>query len=137
MSKRYHIFISHSWSYGSQYEDLKALLDKDNTFSYSDYSVPKDDPIHDADDDNELRAAIRDQMIPCSVVLMLAGVYATYSKWINEEIDLARNSFFIAKPIIAVEYWGSLHTSKNVKDAASKVVKWQSKSIIKAIRELG
>ena len=137
MSKRYHIFISHSWSYDSHYEDLLALLDKDDTFSYSDYSVPKDDPIHDADNDAELRAAIRNQMAPCSVVLILAGVYATYSQWINEEIDLAKNSFLFAKPIIAVEYWGALRTSTKVKDAASRVVKWQSKSIIKAIRELG
>jgi len=26
-----------------------------------------------------------------SVVLILAGVYSTYSKWINIEIDLAKN----------------------------------------------
>ena len=56
--------------------------------------MPPDDPIHDADDDEMLRQEIRNQMSPCHVILILAGVYATYSRWINEEIDLAESGFF-------------------------------------------
>jgi hypothetical protein len=43
-------------------------------------------------------------MSPSSVVLILAGVYATYSKWIDAEIRIAKE---YGKPIIAIEPWGS------------------------------
>jgi hypothetical protein len=64
-------------------------------------------------------------------VIILAGVYASYSRWINIEIEIAQK---YKKPIIAVEYWGAERTSKVVKDAATTIVKWQAKSIADAIR---
>lgn len=132
----YNLFISHSWSYGDQYDRLVDLLDNAPYFHYRNYSVPKDDPIHNANNDKQLREAIKNQMAHASCVLVLAGVYSTYSKWINIEIDLAKNSFYCPKPIIAVEPWGAESTSAIVKDNADRIVKWQASSIIKAIREL-
>lgn len=69
-------------------------------------------------------------MLPCSTVLILAGVYASYSKWINVEIELAKKH---GKRIIAIEPWAAEKTSKTVKDAAHSIVKWQGASIVKAI----
>lgn len=66
-------------------------------------------------------------------VLILAGVYSTYSKWINREIKIAKS---MGKPIIAIEPWGSERTSQVVKDAADDIVKWQSASVVNAIRNL-
>ena len=87
----YNLFISHSWTYSDAYEKLVRLLDAKPDFSYKYYSVPKDDPIHHAYNDYQLMAAIKAQMQPASCVLILAGVYATYSKWINFEIALAQS----------------------------------------------
>lgn len=137
MSKTYHIFISHSWAYPDAYEGLIELLDKDPKFSYSDYSVPKNDPIHNAGTSKELYNAIKAQVSKASVVIIMAGVYSTYSKWINKEIEIAQTEFLIPKPIIAVEPWASEKTSVKVKDAADKIVGWNSSSIINAIKELG
>lgn len=137
MAKTYHIFISHSWAYSDTYNDLIDLLDKDSSFSYADYSVPKDDPIHDAGTSKELYEAIKAQMSKASVVLILAGVYSTYSKWINKEIEIAQNEFSTPKPIIAIQPWGADRTSSVVKDAADKIVGWNSSSIINAIKDLG
>lgn len=137
MAKTYNIFISHSWAYPDAYEGLIKLLDKDPSFSYKDYSVPKDDPIHNAPNDKALYEAIKKQISPCSVVIILSGVYSSYSKWIDKEIEISKNEFFFEKPIIAVEPWGSERTSKKVKDNADEIVKWQSSSIISAIKELG
>ncbi|MCD4840076.1 MULTISPECIES: TIR domain-containing protein [Neobacillus] len=134
MAKTYNLFISHSWSYSDQYEKLIDLLDKDENFFYKNYSVPKDDPIHNAKNDKELYEAIKKQISPSSVVLILAGVYSSYSKWIDKEIQIAKD---LSKSIIAIEYWGSEKTSKKVKDNADRIVKWQSKSIIDSIKELG
>ena len=75
-------------------------------------------------------------MMPCHVVLILAGVYATYSKWINIEIDLAQQGFTRAKPIIAIRPWGSERISERVRLAASKVVGWNTESVVRAIRDL-
>jgi hypothetical protein len=64
--------------------------------------------------------------------VILAGVYSSYSKWINYEIEIAKTVF--DKPVIAVEPWASEKTSKIVKDNADAIVKWQSASIVSAIR---
>lgn len=127
----YNLFISHSWAYSDMYEKLVKMLNSNPYFSYKNYSVPKDDPIHHATYDYQLKAAIRNQMQHASCVLILAGVYATYSKWINIEIQLAQE---MGKTIIAIEPWGSQHTSLPVKQAADKIVKWNTNSIISAIR---
>jgi hypothetical protein len=131
----YSIFISHSWAYTDAYDKLLDLLDSDSRFAYKDYSVPKDDPIHDAPNSRQLAEAIERQMRFSEVVLMLAGVYATYSRWINAEIDIA-NSYSHPKPILAIEPWGSERTSQVVKDHADLIVGWNASSIIAGIREL-
>ena len=137
MSKTYNLFISHSRAYSDTYDGLLRLLNKDYTFNYANYSVPKNDPVHTNGTDKQLYAAIKEQISHASVVLILAGVYATYSKWINKEITIAQTEFINPKPIIAVEYWGSEKTSTIVKDAADLIVKWQSNSIIDAVKKLG
>ena len=126
----YNLFISHSWSYPDAYSGLANLLNKKTWFSWRNYSVPKDDPIHNAPTTAKLRDAIKNQMRPASCVLILAGVYATYSKWINIEIDLAKE---LGKKIIAIEPLGSERTSWVVKDAADEIVGWNTDAIINAI----
>jgi hypothetical protein len=132
----YNLFISHSWAYSTNYEELIDLLNSDSYFKYNNYSVPKDDPIHTRGTDNELYQAIKNKMQPASVVLILAGIYVNYSKWIDKEIKMANNEFAYPKKIIAVEPWGSVRTSTIVKNEAAAIVKWQTSSIIQAIREL-
>lgn len=127
----YNLFISHSWTYSGAYDRLVEMLNDAPDFSYKNYSVPKDDPIHNATYDYQLRAAIRNQMQHASCVLILAGVYSTYSKWINIEIQLAQA---MGKKIIAIEPWGSFRTSAVVKNAADIVVRWNTISIVRGIR---
>ena len=57
-------------------------------------------------------------MTRCHVVIILAGVYASYSKWINIEIDLAEDGFSTSKPILAIRPWGAERISQTVRDAA-------------------
>lgn len=134
--KRHHLFISHSWSYSDTYEGLINLLKERRYFNFIDYSVPRNDPIHGAGTDAELGAAIQRKMAPCGVVVILAGVYATYSKWINKEIALAKGAFSRPKPIIAIRPWASKRTSRVVTDAADRIVGWNTESVVRAIREL-
>ena len=108
------------------------LLNSAPCFDYKNYSVPKDDPIHTTGSDYELKKAIEAQMRPASCLIVFAGVYSSYSKWINIEIDIAKR---LGKRIIAVEPWGSNRTSAVVKMAADSIVGWNTNSIVHAIRE--
>ena len=104
--KTYNLFISHSWTYPDMYDRLVKLLKQRPYFDFKNYSVPKDDPIHTNGTDKELYQAIFRKIKPCSRVLILAGVYASYSKWIGKEIEIAKNSFAVQKRIIAIQPWG-------------------------------
>lgn len=127
----YNLFIGHSWAYSDAYSKLMELLSNAPYFNFKNYSVPKDDPIHNAPNDYQLRAAIKNQMQHASCVLILAGVYATYSKWINIEIQLAQE---MGKKIIAIQPWAAQRTSQVVKNAADEIVGWNTSSIVNAIR---
>lgn len=110
------------------------LLNQAPDFCYHNRSIPKDDPAH-VGSDSELSEAIRNKMESCGIVIILAGVYAEYSKWIDKEIKIAKSAFPKPKPILAIRP----HTneiSPKVRDSADKVVKWDAKSIVSAIREL-
>ena len=133
--RTYHLFISHSWRHGGQYYRLKSLLDRSG-LPYRDYSVPLHDPIQGMRSARKLRDAIWNQMRHASVVLILAGVYASHSKWIDIEIDLAESSFSSRKPMVAIVPRGSERTSVRAKQAADRVVRWSTKSIVRAIKEL-
>lgn len=133
MGKTYRLFISHSWKYGDAYDRIIEFFEE-HGLDYYNHSVPQDDPVHTNGTDKQLREAIDAKIKGTSCVLILAGVYSSYSKWINKEIEIA-NAY--NKPIIAIEPWDSSRTSKVVKDNAHKIVKWQGKSIVNAIIELG
>lgn len=133
--KNYNLFISHSWSYTDAYKGLCDLLDGASNFVYSNYSIPKDDPVHTRGSDTALNEAIKRKMTSCNAIIIMAGVYSSYSKWIEKEIQIAKNGFSSNKPIIAVEPWGSEKTSQIVKNNADQVAKWNTSSIVAAIRQ--
>lgn len=134
MAKSRNLFISHSWAYGDAYDRLVEMLDAAPNFLYSNYSVPKDDPVHNAPTKQALRAAIKVKVAPCQVVLIMAGKYATYSEWINKEIDIAKKDF--SKPVLAITPWGAQQTSSVVRNNADLIVKWNTSSIVGGIRQL-
>ena len=132
--KTYNLFISHSWSYPDAYDKLKGLLDRRGYFSYLDYSIPRYDPVHTSGTDRELYEAILNRMRLCHVVLIMAGVYSSYSKWINKEIQVAKRGFAIPKPIVAVKPWAQTNVSSVVMTNADVLVGWNTESIVDAIR---
>ena len=134
MVKTRYLFISHSWSYGDVYTRLCNLLNNAPYFSYRDYSVPKDDPIHNAPNEQALRDAIIRQMNFTQVVLVIAGVYATYSKWINIELDLAKRHF--GKPVLGIKPYANTNVSSVVRRDADLIVNWHTASIVDGIRQL-
>lgn len=134
--REYNLFISHSWAYSDAYEKLVTMLKEASYFNFNNYSVPMDKPLviyNKAYYEAELRNKIKNKMKHCNVVLILAGVYASYSESINMEISIANE---LGKPIIAIDPWGSEKTSQVVKMNAKSIVKWNSSSIVNAVKEL-
>lgn len=130
------LFISHSWSYGDAYTRLYSLLNNRPYFAFKNYSVPKDDPIHNAPTSRALYEAIKRQMAPCHVIIIMAGKYATYSQWIQNEIKIAKSEFATPKPIVAVTPWGAQQISTVVRDSANLIAKWNTDSIVQCIRDV-
>lgn len=125
------MFISHSWSYDDTYDKLCGLLNNQQ-FPFNDYSIPKDDPIHSNGTDTQLEMAIDSKISGANGVLVLAGVYSKYSKWIQKELRIARK---YNKPIIVVEPWGSERTSIEVRNVADGIVGWDGAAIVETIRK--
>lgn len=129
--KTYNIFISHSWNYSDAYDKVVDMLNS-GYFYYRNHSVPKNDPIHTRGTDKELEQVIRNKMKGTHCLLVMAGVYSTYSKWIKKEIKIAKE---MNKPIIAIKPWSQTKLSSIVQQNADVLVGWNSYSIKKAIRE--
>jgi Thoeris protein ThsB, TIR-like domain len=138
-TRQIHVFISHSWWYSHHYDTLETWIFGQKwsvgqaSLDLRDYSVPKHSPIHNAPSDTALRTAIYKQIRMSHVVVIPTGMYANHSKWIRKEIDGAQ---YYAKPILAVNPWGSLRTSSVVATAATKTVGWNKQPLVNAIWEL-
>jgi hypothetical protein len=128
--RQYRVFISHAWSYTDDYTRLVRLLDQAPNFDYSNYSVPRADPI-DLNNSARLTEAIRNQIRPAQVLIVIAGMYAHHSDWIGFEMDFAGD---LQKPIIGVIPWGGERTPQAVSAAAHEMVPWSTVSIVDAIR---
>lgn len=136
---RVHVFVSHSWTYSEHYERIHGWLFGSGwrfgqaRVEFKDYSVPKDDPIHNAGTVRELKDAIYRHISPCHVVVIPTGMYTNHSKWIQKEIDGALQ---YGKPILGVNPWGQQRRSGRVQEAADEVVGWNEKSVVSGIWRL-
>ena len=126
----YHILISHSWDYSSQYETVRSWLNATSYFTWTDYSVPITRPLS-VNGVDDLKQRIRNRISFCSCVIILSGMYVTYSDWIDFEIDTAAA---MRKPIIGVKPWGQERVPLKVQNNASVMVGWNSLSIVDAVR---
>ena len=133
--KTYHLFISHSWTHNDQYSNLVNLLEQAQDFRYHNCSIPKNDPVHSSTD-KELSNAIHNKMQSCGIVIVLAGASASYSKWIDKEIKIAKSGFRKQKPILAIKSWKNKKISSAAKKNAKKIVEWKTEHIVSAIKEL-
>ena len=91
--KTYDLFISHAWFYSKGYNRVVEFLSGAPNFKYRNYSVPIHDPAVDPNTvvgKATLKRVLDAQIRPVNVVLVIAGMYASYRYWIQEEIDIAQ-----------------------------------------------
>jgi hypothetical protein len=131
-------FISHSWNYSGHYDTLVEWINSGWSYqkvklNFLDFSIPKDDPSHNAHNEKELFSRISDQIQQAHVVIIPTGMYSARSKWIQNEIDASKH---LGKPILGVDPWGQERASSVVIANATEVVGWNSKSVVSGIVNL-
>jgi len=131
-----HVFISHAWSYSSHYNTLASWIFEKRwsvgqaSLNFRDYSIPKDNPIHNVSSTEALRQAIFKQISRSHVVVIPTGMYTTHSKWIKKEIE---GSKAYRKPIVAVNPWGQERRAGVVLNNADEGIGWNKQPLINAI----
>jgi hypothetical protein len=125
--------VSHSWKYSDHHERIEAFLDDEDQLEWQNFSVPEDDPL-EFDDTNDLRQQLYQQVRQANVVIGVAGMYVSYSEWIEEEIEMAEH---FEKPIIGVRPHGNEQLPAVVSETADEIVGWRQQSIVNAIAKHG
>jgi MTH538 TIR-like domain (DUF1863) len=130
MSKTHRLFISHSWKYSDQYETITGWFDEASYFNWINYSIPITNPV-DFDSKKELKQKITNKINQVNCVVILAGMYAAHSEWIDYEIDEAVR---LGKTIVGVKPWGNEKMPQKIQDYADEIVNWQSSSVVDAVK---
>ena len=125
------LFISHAWSYSNHYTTLVNWLNEEANFSWRNCSVPSHDSLPDKTTLG-LKAGITRQISPAQAVIILGGMYAAHSAWIDYEISEAVR---MGKTVIGVRPWGAERIPQTVQNAATVMVGWNRTSIVQAIRD--
>ncbi len=130
MAKSYKIFISHSWNYVDDLRNLRSLLESRGYFNVDFQEVPPHDPINSVNA-SYIKTKLKERIINSDIVLGIAGMYASYSDWMAWELDTAYSSKI---PIIGVIPRGQERVSQAVTKYAISTVRWNTESIVEAIR---
>jgi len=125
------LFISHAWRYDSHYNTIVNWFDNAENFEWKNCSVPSDDALPDKTSAG-LSAGMTRQISPAQGVIILGGMYAAHSEWINYEIDEALR---MGKVIIGVTPWGAERVPLKVQEASTVMVGWNSASVVRAVRD--
>ena len=138
-SRQIHVFISHAWAHSGHYDTLASWIFDKNwsvgqaSLDFRNFSIPKDDPIHNVTSTLQLKNAIYNQIARSHVIVIPTGMYAAYSNWIQKEIEGSKQ---YTKPILAVNPWGQQKNAEVVTGNADQSVGWNKQSVINGIWNL-
>ena len=132
MAKVYNVFISHSWDHVDDLIRLRNLLNGKGYFNVKFTEVAPINPIN-SNNVYYIRQQLSERIKSSDIVLGIAGVYASYSDWMEWELDKAKEHDM---PILGVIPRGNERISTIVSNRADKIVRWNTDSIVDAIRKL-
>jgi hypothetical protein len=127
---KYQVFISHSWSYVDDLKNLRSLLERRGYFNVDFQEASPDEPINSTNA-YYIKANLKKRILSSNIVLGIAGIYASYSDWMDWELKVAFDNKI---PIVGVVPRGKERISKTVDQYSIENVKWSTESIVTAIR---
>jgi antiphage defense system Thoeris ThsB-like protein len=131
MDAKVHFFASHSWTHSHRREGLHAILQPwARGLDFQDYSVSRAHPLN-TDTDPELARELRDIIYRMDALLIMAGMYANNSPWMQFEINMA---FAFGVPIIPILANGQVRVPRlPTRLATIPPVRWRGDSIREAL----
>lgn len=130
MAREFKIYISHCWDYHQDLVNLRSLLIKRGYFNVEFLEASIDTPIN-SERTAYVKQALKTKIASSHIVLAIAGVYASYSYWMEYELDTASSNFI---PIIGIAPFGQERVSRVVQAYSREVVRWNTESLVRAIR---
>lgn len=130
MSREINVFISHSWDHVEDLRNLRKLLKNRGYFNVEFKEVPPDSPIN-SQNSEYVKRVLRKRIEDSNVVLGIAGMYASYSDWMDWELSTAISK---GKKVVGVIPWGQERISQTVTKYSIENVRWNTESIVDAIR---
>ena len=124
------LFISHAWKYDQAYLTLVKWFTEEPNFLWKNCSIPSTDALPDKTAKG-LAEGITRQINPAQGVLIIAGMYAAHSGWIDYEIGEAQR---LGKKIIGIRPWGQERMPVKIQEAAHSLVNWNSASVVAEVR---
>lgn len=131
MTKLYHVFISHSWSNIDDLKNLRNLLKQRGYFEVEFEEASPDTPINSYNA-SYIKQRLKQKIKNSNIVLGIAGIYASYSDWMEWELDTAIE---LNVPIVGVIPRGQERISTVVSSRSKENVRWNTESIVAAIRK--
>lgn len=131
MAKTYKLFISHRWEYDNLLQNLKDLLNERGYFSAEYYQFEKNCPCY-SEKASVIKANITKRLKETDVVLAIAGVSASYSEWMQWEMDKALE---LGLNIVGVIPRGNERISQEVYKRSVEDVRWNTESVVNAIKK--
>lgn len=126
----YRLFISHRWRY-DDYPRLVAMLNRAApTFLWDNYSISEDRGFEPCSD-RRMKGALRNQIQRVHAVVVMGGMEAHYSEWMQTELRIAIDDF--EKPLVWVRPYGISRIPQFAYEIADEVVGWSGRSIVGGI----
>jgi hypothetical protein len=123
------LFVSHVWEENDDYFRVFEFLESDSNFYYQNFSTPDNRP---AGDKEVLREALRKQIAPAEIVLVLSSLCRKHGDMVLFQMNFAKAN---EKPVLLLESYGvKEQIPKPVRDLADEVIDWDKRTLVDAIR---
>lgn len=129
------LFISHPWDAANRKrtQALMSLLEKSgDDFQYQN-SAPIASNAIDSSDEYYLRRKLRERIRASDILIFVAAMYVSKSRWIKFEIQTALT---YGKPVLAVKPMNAKRSPRIISELGVTQCAWRADSIIKKIRQL-
>jgi hypothetical protein len=124
------VFVTHTFGPHPDYFRVFEYLESAPNFFYVNCSSVE--AIPGAGGKEAVKDALREQIKPCEVVVVLGGMYLEHRDWLTYQMDAAQA---FDKPLVAMEPFGGIEDlAPAIAERADEVVGWNDRLIVDALR---
>lgn len=123
------VFVTHAFSEHPDYFRVFEYLESVPNFFYVNCSAP--DQMPPGGGREAIKEALREQLKPSEVVVVLGALYVEQRDWVTFQMDAAQA---FEKPLVALEPFGGIEElAPTIAERADEVVGWNDRRIVDAL----